>query len=704
MPSERTMIEAESQPAPPARHWLPGRQRIMRILRSSILRALVSAQVIAALVIVVRDRGWLQPMELSLYDALRVAWTRTLPLTDVTLVGMTEADIHRWQYPFPDDVLADLLERIASGHPRAIGVDIYRDIPVPPSTGKLDTVLKAHPEIFWVFKLAEGHDGSHPEIAPPKALAGTDRATLADIATDPGDVARRGLLYADDGTNNYTGLGMALAQKYLADEHILPEAGDNDSVKLGKSTIPPLDTDRGPYMKFDDRGYQVLLDYKGGAQPFPLRTVAQVMDDDESALMRDRVVIVGDALESVKDFFASPFNVGFNADRVYGMAVHGHLVDQLIRLAHGDAKILGGLPRRYEDVWIWACAIGGALLGLAIRSTFAAAGASAAGVGAIGGVTFVAFGWDFLLPMLPATLAWLGAAGFTNQLLHAASNRARQRLRESFERFLPPAVIADLVKLDELPKLGGERREISVIFTDVASFTTFSESLDPEQLATILNEYFEGVCAAIFAHGGLVNAFLGDGVLAFFGAPQAQPDHVDRAVAAAFDIDRFAQRFSDEQQAQGRNFLHTRIGIHTGWAFVGNVGSSKHLQYTALGDILNTASRLEGLNKAIGTRICVSGDIANMVTEYRCRPIGAFIVKGRHGATEVFEPIDPQRYPAEWIDRYDAAYQALATAAPGAAAMMEGLHGDNDNDPCVAFHIRRLEAGETGVLTEMHEK
>jgi class 3 adenylate cyclase len=305
---------------------------------------------------------------------------------------------------------------------------------------------------------------------------------------------------------------------------------------------------------------------------------------------------------------------------------------------------------------------------------------------------------------LPASLAWLGATGFTNQLLHAASNRARQRLRKSFEHFLPPAVIADLVKSEEMPKLGGERREISVIFTDVASFTTFSEGVDPERLAVTLNEYFEGVCAAIFAHGGLVNAFLGDGVLAFFGAPHAQPDHADRAVAAAFDIDRFAQTFSAEQRANGHNFLHTRIGIHTGVAFVGNVGSHQRLQYTAMGDILNTASRLEGLNKAIGTRICVSGDIEKTITRYRCRPIGAFIVKGRHGATEVFEPINPENYTPEWIGRYDAAYRALAAAEPEAWSLIERLHDENADDPCVAFHIRRLAAGESGILTEMHEK
>jgi adenylate cyclase len=698
------MIEAGSSSVRPARSWLPTKRHIAKVLRNPVLRALISAQLIAALVVLVRGYGWLQPMELSVYDVLRVVWAQPAPADDVFLVGMTEPDIRRWHYPISDDVLADLLERLASWHPRAIGVDIYRDMPVEPSTGKLEPVLKAHPEIVWVFKLAEGQDGNHPEIPPPTPLIGTGNAALADIATDPGDVVRRGLLYADDGAQNYTGLGMALAAKYLAGERIMPEAAANDDLRLGKTVIPPLDAASGPYIRFDSRGYQTLLDFHGCPEPFPRKSIAETMDGDMSGRVRDRVVIIGDALESVKDFFASPFNVGFNPHRVFGMEIHAHLVDQLIRLALGKSQILGGLPRYYEDLWIWAWAVAGAILGLTIRSTLAAAGASFAGVAGIGGIVYVAFGQSLLLPALPAAMAWLGTAAFTNQLLHAASNRARQRLRRSFEHFLPPAVIAEMVRSEELPKLGGERREISVLFTDVASFTTFSEGVDPERLASILNEYLEGVCAAIFANGGLVNAFLGDGVLAFFGAPQAQPDHADRAVAAAFAIDRFAQSFSADQKARGLNFLHTRIGIHTGFAFVGNVGSHERLQYTALGDILNTGSRLEGLNKAIGTRICVSGDIARTVSRHRCRPVGAFVVKGRHGATEVHEPIDPDRYSSEWIDRYEAAYRALEANDPCAVELLSQLHREDDDDPCITFHINRLAAGETGVLTEMHEK
>ena len=148
------VIDAEGSSARPGRRWLPDRSRIARLLRNSMLRALLSAQLIAVLVVWVRGYGVLQPMELALHDAMRVLWTRAQPVQDVVLVGMTEADIKRWQYPLSDDLLGELLERIAAWHPRAIGVDIYRDMPVPPSSGKLEAVLKAHPEIFWVFKLA----------------------------------------------------------------------------------------------------------------------------------------------------------------------------------------------------------------------------------------------------------------------------------------------------------------------------------------------------------------------------------------------------------------------------------------------------------------------------------------------------------------------------------------------------------------------
>ena len=309
-----------------------------------------------------------------------------------------------------------------------------------------------------------------------------------------------------------------------------------------------------------------------------------------------------------------------------------------------------------------------------------------------------------LLPAFPAAIAWVSSAGLTNRVMHAASNRARTLLRKSFEHYLPPAVIAQMLASETLPKLGGERREMSVLFSDIAGSTTLAESMEPEFLADLLNAYFEGVCAAIFEQEGLVNEFAGDGVLAFFGAPHEQPDHADRAVAAALGVDAFADRFSREQKARGIDFGHTRIGVHSGISMVGNIGSRARLKYSAQGDLLNTGSRLEGLNKTIGTRICVSGEVVKRARRHRFRPIGSFVVKGRHGATDVFEPLNPRDQHGDLVDRYEAAFRALETGQPEAADRFAVLHREYPEDPCAAFHCKRLAAGETGTLIVMTEK
>lgn len=699
------MTTAAEHPTGTAAERPPLREAILRVLRSATLQAVGGAILIAGLVILVRSQGWLQPAELLVYDKLRVAWSPRVLDRRFLLIGMTEPDIHRWNYPFNDEVMAAVLERIASAHPRVIGVDIYRDIPVPPGTDKLFDVLKKHPEIIWIFKLKEGNGKRHPMIPPPAALKGTEQVALADVPIDPGNVARRGLLYADDGTNSYPSLGLALALAYLKHEKITPEAGPNDSLKLGKAVFPPLDDDRGPYVKLDDRGYQILLDYGDGARPFHRESVGSLMDNDLSRMIRDRVVIVGNSLESVKDVFGTPFSTGFSTDAPdYGMEIHAHLAKQLIDMAQTGEKMLTGLPRLGEDGWILAWAFAGAILGLTIRSGVKALGIGAAGITAMGGGVYVAFGYGLLLPALPAVLAWGAAAALTNQVLYAASNRARARLRDSFGHYLPPTLIEEMLKGDAIPHLGGERREIAVLFTDIAGFTTFSEAMDPADLAVFTNEYFDGVCAAIFKHGGNVNAYIGDSVLAFFGAPVQQEDRADRAIAAALDIDRFTTRFKADLAARGIDFGHTRVGLHNGVAFVGNIGTDRLMRYTALGDVLNTGSRLEGLNKAIGTHICCSAEIMRMAQKHTCRPVGAFVVKGRHGATEVFTPVDSEIHSLAWVRRYEEAFRAAEECLPEALDLFTAMHAEDPHDACVSFHYHRLVAGEIGTHIHMDEK
>jgi adenylate cyclase len=265
-------------------------------------------------------------------------------------------------------------------------------------------------------------------------------------------------------------------------------------------------------------------------------------------------------------------------------------------------------------------------------------------------------------------------------------------------------VVNQMMKADTMPQLGGERREISALFTDLADFTTLSEKMDPVVLAEIINEYFEGVCGDIDAEGGMVTAFAGDGVLALFGAPLDQPDHADHAVSAALAIDAFARGFAAQQHERGVPFGVTRIGVHCGEAMVGNIGSQSRLRYSALGDVLNTGSRLEGLNKLIGTRVCVSGKVVAEARRHMFRQIGSVVIKGRQEAVEVFEPIDPRLHEPDRLTSYEAAFGALRANAPQAVARLAALAAADPADPLVAFHRRRLEAGESGTVIVMAEK
>jgi class 3 adenylate cyclase len=278
-------------------------------------------------------------------------------------------------------------------------------------------------------------------------------------------------------------------------------------------------------------------------------------------------------------------------------------------------------------------------------------------------------------------------------------------LRRSFEHYLDPRIIKGMLDAGAVPGFGGERRDVTALFTDVAGFTALSETMPAERVADLLHDYFDGVCAAVLACGGLVSVFLGDGLLAIFGAPLPQDDHPDRAVDAALRIDAFARRFSAGQRASGVAFGATRIGVHSGVALVGNIGTRARLNYGAIGDVVNTASRLEALNKRIGTHIVVSGDTAARCSRHRFRPVGEFVLHGRRAALPVSTPLTPvEAADQDRVRRYEAAYAALRAGDAGAMAQFLALQQDAPSDPCVAFHCARLAAGCSGISLVMEEK
>jgi adenylate cyclase len=674
---------------------------LLALLRRRFIKALMVANLVPLLLLSLRETGWLQSLELSAYDTLVTFFAGSQESDRVVLVVTTEEDINRLGYPIRDNYLAAVLAAVFAGSPKAVGVDLYRDLPMAPGNQALQVIQRTHDNLYWVFKLPDvGNSG----VAAPPALRGTEREVLSDHVTDAGGVVRRALLLAaDERTNrNWPAMGVSLAESYTGQRlHVV-----DDDLALGRGRIPLLDQPYGPYAKVDAAGYQMLFDYRGGYRRFRQISFSEILGrPDLAATLRGRIVLVGTAALSIKDNFATPFSTGWGGEGpLIGIALHAHAADQLIRIANGESRNPVPLPRLMDDVAIWAAALGGAVLALLVWRVLVVLTALVLGFGLVVGATAWGFGGaGLLLPGVPVALAWGLSAAACNFVMHSVGARERSKLRRSFESYLDPRIINQMMQGDTLPSFGGENREITAIFTDIAGFTSTAETLDAATVAALLGEYFGVLTDAVVQNGGLVNDFIGDGMVVLFGAPMHQSDHADRAVAAALAMDEAGQRFSAELAARGIEWGHTRIGVHTGMALVGNIGTRGKLKYGALGDSLNTASRVEGLNKYIGSHVAVSGETVAKCRNRAFRPVGDIIVKGRKNAVPILVPVSPADPPA-LLARYAEAYAALSQKKPEAAELFAALHHDFPADAPAAFHAGRLAAGESGVLVVMQEK
>ena len=243
----------------------------------------------------------------------------------------------------------------------------------------------------------------------------------------------------------------------------------------------------------------------------------------------------------------------------------------------------------------------------------------------------------WLLPLLvPLIAAWTyyfacALRGYLRE------RKSREEAVQLFSRFVNPHVVKELVSSGGSLSRSGESRHISVLFSDIRGFTSLAENRTPQEVVSLLNRYFSLQVEVVFRHGGSLDKFIGDCIMAFWGAPLDDPRHAQRAVAAALDMAQNLQRFKLELGVQGDDF-DVGIGIHSGVAVVGLIGSEQRREYTAIGDTVNLASRIEGLTKGL-SRILVSQDTRHLCgQEFDFTPHGAHAVKGRERAVELFAP------------------------------------------------------------------
>jgi len=606
--------------------------------------ALVPYGAAALLLLGLRQSLVAEAVDLQLYDL--ATWLRPRPTprpSPVNLIGISELDIAAYGWPIDDRLLCEAIERLSAAGAAAIGLDLYRDRGVGPQLECLRQQARMNPRLVSIFNGAEAI----------QAIPGTPEGRRAynDLVLDPDGVLRRDLVHVAGQDAATVALPLRLVQ-IARGLPWLPKGVEDG--RLPGFWLRPFS---GGYDRLDAAGYQQMLPFH---QPGSLSTwsLAQLLNGSvPPEAIRGRIVLIGSTAASLRDLFPVPqsrFLLGASQYQMPGMEVHGHRVLALLdRLDYGDRGIRV-LPDWGEHLLLPAGLLLGLLLGEARGSLRRSLAAVLLTLLLLGGLGFalLLFGRVWIGTTLPlAGLTLMAVAGWVRR--GAASHEQRLQIEKLLGQSTSPAVARQLwEQRDTLLADGrfeGRQLPVTVVFSDLRNFTTVSESLTPAALLAWINRGMACCVPAITRRNGMVNKFTGDGMMAVFGAPlSAGPQQDARdALASLLEIRSGMEALNRQLEAEGAPAMRMRLGVHSGMVLAGSMGSSERLEYAIMGDTVNCASRIEGLEKNRHDGICrilLSGVTFSLL--YPEGPgqdgldwlyWGTFQVKGRQEPLEIWE-------------------------------------------------------------------
>ncbi len=450
----------------------------------------------------------------------------------------------------------------------------------------------------------------------------------------------------------------------------------------------------------DEQG-RLWVNYRGPARTFPTIPAWEVLTGQTApGAFRDRLVFVGLTEIGVGDVQSTPFG-----SEIPGVEVHANVADNLLNRRYiQDTGLLAGVSLLATALLALAVAL------FVLRTARHRVGAAAAAVLVLGWpllayAAFIARGWH--LQVVSPVLAGVLALVLSLRVRVAAEEERAQRIRQTFEHYVSGPVVEEMIRHPERVKLGGERREMTVLFSDIRGFTSISETLDPEALVRLLNEFFTPMTRLVLENGGTLDKYMGDALMAFFGAPLAHPDHAARACRATLAMRDELVRLNEGWHRDGKLPPHLTLGIgiglNSGEMSVGNVGSEVVFGYTVIGDNVNLGSRIEGLNKDYGTQILVSEHTARAAGDgFLFRELDWVRVKGKQQPVGIHELLDAapgsldQAGRAALFARGLAAYRAQDFT--GAATLFADLGGTAPagSSTSAAAIIRKIRRPRTG--------
>ncbi|TAN52299.1 MAG: adenylate/guanylate cyclase domain-containing protein [Methylococcaceae bacterium] len=519
---------------------------------------------------------------------------------------------------------------------------------------------------------------------------------VVSLAPDHDGVLRALPLLHDIGDELYPSLGLEALRVSLGLSQLTLKVSPPDAARHGlASGIQGIDLGRRGFLPTAPDG-RVWLHFR------PLATERYISAQDllagtvERRLIKDHVVFIGATAKGLGDTTFSPLG-----EVIPGVEGHVQLLEQLLSGTY--------LQRPgWENDFVTALLIGAwgllSLLLARFRPVWSVVLAAATITGLFAFALWLFEAWRLMLdPLYPVrVLVLLFVAMLVPRYLR--TEREQRWIRDAFSRYVSPNRVKYLQAHPEHLELGGVYRECSFVMTDLADFTPLMEQHQPDVLSGLLNEYLNGMIGIAFRYDGTLDRITGDAVAVMFSAPLPQPDHAARAVACALAMGRFADAFSRRQRELGIPFGRTRIGVNTGTVLVGNFGGQAMLDYRALGDAVNLAARLERINAQFGTATCVSGATVAQCPDFKGRPMGRLIVKGKTQAVTAFEPLSEAQAQAESTQAYLEAYALMEAEAPAATAAFARLAEKHPDDPLAVYHARRLAGGETGSLVVLLRK
>ncbi len=636
--------------------------------------------------------GGLERLDLQLYDwSLRRIAQPGFANQDIVLVEINDATIRDYapavgRWPWPRVLQSNLIDFLQRAPARVIAYDIQlsehssgsfkfgddtwtgeesddamvtstrtagnvillADATNPGMTGA-DSQPPTAPEWSSPYRLGPLVE-ARPVITPPFKQLNAVASGLGHnfLALDDDGVARRIVPFVRNGERYLPSLGMAAA---LAAGGFRPDevAVEGDSIRVRDRRIPLVAI---PVPDANANGSRqqltMLINYRapaqtGGKRPYPTYEARHLLVSQDlllagqkplvdPAVFKDKIVFIGLTGAGLVDVFQTPMGGGL----MPGIQLHATVADSLLA-----GRFIRMPPASWRVVSTFAAAILVGLMAALLPFVAAAAGAVAAASGwaTIGILTLRSGTWlNGIQPLCAIAVALFAGTAYR----YFVEDYQKRVVKKLFGRYVSKDVFEQLMADPDRAELGGKRREMSVLFSDIRGFTTVTEKGEAEALVAQLNEYFSRMVESVFRHRGTVDKFVGDMVMALYGAPVDDPNHAEHAVATAVEMVHELGQLNRMWAARGMAQLDIGVGINSGDMIAGNIGSSSIMSYTVIGDNVNLGSRLESLNKEYGSRIIISdASRVRLTGEYDIRPLGDVVVKGKTRAVAIFEVVVP---------------------------------------------------------------